>query len=118
MKEWHADGSTTYEYPCFDFPTIGDTLTANNLSWKFYEAGPSTDGYNWSSYDAIKHIRDTSQWTQHVVDYTTFASDAASGTGQNKNGHLFSTRKTLEDSFFVLQSYTVFRHFMQGDLTA
>jgi hypothetical protein len=30
-----------------------------------------------------------------------------------KNGHLFSTRKTLEDSFFVLQSYTVFGRFMQ-----
>jgi phospholipase C len=79
VKEWHADGSTTYEYPCFDFQTIGDTLNAHNLSWKFYEAGPSTDGYNWSSYDAIKHIRNTSQWTQHVVDYTKFATDAASG---------------------------------------
>lgn len=79
VEEWHADGSITYQYPCFDFPTIGDTLTAHNLSWKFYEAGPSTDGYNWSSYDAINHIRNTPQWKLHVVDYTRFAADAASG---------------------------------------
>jgi len=30
-------------------------------------------------YDAINHIRNTNQWKLHVVDYTKFASDAASG---------------------------------------
>jgi phospholipase C len=80
VKEWHADGSVSYEYPCFDFPTIGDTLNTAGIPWRFYQAGPKTDGYNWSSYDAIKHIRQTSQWQQHVVDYTQFAADAASGS--------------------------------------
>jgi phospholipase C len=79
VKEWHADGSYTYEFPCFDFQTMGDTLNTYGISWKFYAPGSGSSGYIWSSYDAINHIRNTSQWKEHVVAYTKFASDATSG---------------------------------------
>jgi phospholipase C len=58
---------------------MGDLLTSNNISWKYYAPDPGTPGYVWSSYDAINHIRNTSQWAAHVVNYANFAKDAAWG---------------------------------------
>ncbi len=80
VEERPASGSTKYVFPCFDFQTLGDTMNQNNVSWKYYAPGPPDTGYGWSAFDAINHIRNTSQWTQHVVDYTQFATDAASGS--------------------------------------
>src|SRR5205807_551640 len=79
VEERHADGTITMAYPCFDFQTLGDLLNAHNIPWKYYTANPGTSGYIWSTYDAVKHIRQTSQWQQHVVNYSSFAQDAASG---------------------------------------
>ena len=75
----HADGSHSKTTPCFTFETLGDLLSAQNISWKYYAPGQDKNGYEWSAYDAIQDIRNTKQWQQHVVDYTQFAKDAASG---------------------------------------
>lgn len=79
VEERAPDGTLTYVFPCFDFMTLGDLLDQAQLSWKYYAPGHGTGGYVWSSYDAIKHIRFGPDWTTHVVPYTQFATDAASG---------------------------------------
>ena len=76
------DGSTTQIYPCMDFGTLGDSLNAAGVSWKMYGAlapGPGA-GYFWTSYDAIRHIRDSAEWGKHVVPLADFLTDAANGT--------------------------------------
>jgi phospholipase C len=81
VEEIHADGKVTHTFPCFnDFQTLGDLLTAHNISWKYYAPGQDKIGYQYSTYDAIKDIRETQQWQQHVVDYMQFAKDAAAGS--------------------------------------
>jgi phospholipase C len=52
--------------PCFNFTTEGDLLNNQAISWAYYAADPTEPGYIWSSYAAIRHIRDTNQWHQHV----------------------------------------------------
>jgi len=49
------------------------------MSWKYYAPGYGRSGYNFSAYNAIRHIRNTSQWSQHVVDYRQFITDAQAG---------------------------------------
>lgn len=75
----HSDGTETNEYPCFDFKTLPDELEAAGVSWKFYAAGPGQPGYIYSTLDAIKHIRNSSLWTRHVVPIFQFISDAQNG---------------------------------------
>ncbi|HEV2339429.1 MAG TPA: alkaline phosphatase family protein [Patescibacteria group bacterium] len=80
VEERHANGTIQNVFPCFDnFQTVGDLLNAHSLSWKYYAPDQGTSGYIWSIYDAIKHIRETTQWQQHVVNYSQFAVDASSG---------------------------------------
>src|SRR5258708_6817767 len=79
VREIHPDGSITHNYPCFTFQSLGDLLTAHNISWKSYFPTHDQDGYEWNPYDAIKDIRLTNQWKIHMADYTQFATDAASG---------------------------------------
>ncbi len=66
-------------FPCFDFMTLGDILDQHGISWKYYAPPRGNAGYIWSTYDAINHIRNGSDWTNNVVDYKQFATDAASG---------------------------------------
>jgi phospholipase C len=60
------DGEREKVRPCFDIPTEGDLLTAANIPWAYYAATESQNGYIWSSYSAIRHIRETDEWTRHV----------------------------------------------------
>jgi phospholipase C len=78
--EIHSDGSRVKAFPCFNFQTLGDLLTSAGVSWNYYAPGQDQSGYEFSSYDAVKHIRETQQWQRHVVDYTRFLKDAASGS--------------------------------------
>ena len=66
-------------YPCFDFDTLADRLEERGLSWKYYAPGQGKSGYIWSALDAIRHIRLTSLWQQHVVATEQFVQDASSG---------------------------------------
>ena len=64
--------------PCFDYETLGDRLTAAGLTWKSFSPGFAKAGYQWSAYDAINHIRNTSQWTAHVLDVNGFKTRSSS----------------------------------------
>lgn len=72
-------GKSNSVFPCFEFQTLGDTLEGAGVSWKYYAPQAGTAGYNWSAFNAIGHIRNTSEWTQHVVPYGQFTDDARSG---------------------------------------
>jgi phospholipase C len=76
-----ADGSgtVTSRYPCFDFPTLGDSLEARGVPWRYYAPSRGQHGYIWSALDAIKHIRQGPLWQSRVVPFERFADDAASG---------------------------------------
>ncbi len=81
------EGDVIEIYPCLDFPTLGDVLTANGVSWKMYAPTSGVDdagfqgsaGYIWTVYDAIRHIRDSAEWKSHVVPTEQFAIDAKNG---------------------------------------
>jgi len=71
--------NTTTAFPCFDFPTIADSMDAAGVSWKYYAPTPKEGGYIWSAFDAIHHIRNGSDWSQDVVPWKQFVTDAQSG---------------------------------------
>ena len=58
-------------YPCFDYQTMADLLDAKGISWRYYAAAKTPDkngdGYIWSAYDAIKHIRFGTEWSTNVI---------------------------------------------------
>jgi phospholipase C len=56
--------------PCFDFPTLADSLQAAGLTWRAYNTG--------SDFAAISHIRNSTLWN-NVVPIGQFALDAANG---------------------------------------
>jgi len=75
------DGVITNEFPCFDFPTLGDSLNANfNRTWKSYSPSLGESGYQWSAFDAVNHVRNSAMWKEHVVSWKQFVTDAAAGT--------------------------------------
>jgi phospholipase C len=71
-----AEGNITSQYPCFDFQTVADSLTAAGITWARY-GGPDslTD-----PFEAISHIRFSSLWdTNFFTSNSQFATDAAAG---------------------------------------
>jgi phospholipase C len=85
------EGEIEEIYPCLDFPTLGDELTAAGVSWKMYAPSAGVDdagfqgsaGYIWTVYDAIRHMRDTPNWAEHIVDVNQFVIDAKAGNLPN-----------------------------------
>jgi phospholipase C len=75
-----ADGTSKSQYPCFDFPTITDSLDTANVSWKYYSPTQDQHGYIWSALDAVKHVRFGPDWTSKVVPFGRFVQDASSGS--------------------------------------
>jgi phospholipase C len=73
-------GTVTSQYPCFDIPTLTDSLDAANVSWKYYAPTREQHGYIWSALDAIHHVRFGPEWTTNVVPFSGFVHDAAAGT--------------------------------------
>jgi len=74
-----SQGRMTNQAPCFDFPTLADSLENAGISWKYYAPGKGQGGYIWSALDAIRHIRMTPLWTAHVVPEGQFVTDAQKG---------------------------------------
>lgn len=70
-----AKGHVTNQYPCFDFPTIGDSLHTANTSWTFY----AHSGSNWNAYGTINHVRNSPLWAQHIAPDDQFPVDAMNG---------------------------------------
>jgi len=75
----NSSGQASNQTPCFDFQTLADTLQNAGITWKYYAPIKGESGYVWSTLDAINHIRNSSLWTDHVVPWTQFVSDAKSG---------------------------------------
>ena len=73
------EGAIETIYPCLDFQTMGDQLTAAHVSWKMYAPTEGSNGYIWSVYDAVRHIRAEPAWQRHIVPVDQFAVDAAAG---------------------------------------
>jgi phospholipase C len=76
-------GDLDFVFPCYDVHTLADSLESAGLTWKYYAPGPTEDGYVFSSYDAIDHIRNSDLWTEHVVPLSQFLTDAQNGTLPN-----------------------------------
>jgi phospholipase C len=85
---YDQEGEVEMIYPCLDFPTMGDVLSDAGVTWKMYapsqggvdDAGfQNSNGYIWTVYDAIRHIRDSSAWKEHVVPVEQFVTDARAG---------------------------------------
>jgi phospholipase C len=53
------------QFPCFDRPTLGDLLTAANVSWRYYQCG--TGAGLWHAYDAIQHIWSGGNYSNLVI---------------------------------------------------
>jgi phospholipase C len=79
VSVFDAANNVTAQFPCFDFPTMADSLEAAGLTWKFYGPMITDLGYEWSPFDAINHIRNNpTEWSQ-VVSQSQFIADALSG---------------------------------------
>jgi phospholipase C len=109
VEERAPNGNTSNVFPCLDIPTLGDLLTSHGISWKYYAPAQDQPGYEWSTYDAIKDIRNTSQWQTHVVDYSQFATDAASGNLPTVSWLVQPTKDSdhLGNSICVGENWTV-----------
>jgi phospholipase C len=66
--------------PCFDFLTEGDLLSEAKIPWAYYAATQYQNGYLWSAYDAIRHVRENeAYWQAHIFPVDGFAEHARAG---------------------------------------
>ena len=72
-----ADGNRERVRPCFDFTTVADSLNSAGMSWRYYGAAQGARGYQWSAFDAIRHIRRGPQWKTNVRPADSFTADVA-----------------------------------------
>jgi phospholipase C len=75
-----SEGRSKKVPPCFDFLTEGDLLTRAGIPWAYYAATQFQNGYIWSAYTAIRHIReDPKVWQSHVFPVDDFVEHARDG---------------------------------------
>jgi len=67
------------EKPCWDNMTIADEANRAGVSWHYYAVPFNVQGYIWSSLDAIRHIRYSSQWQTNVTSPQNFVNDVQEG---------------------------------------
>ena len=67
-------GNITYQAPCFDFPTLADSLESASLMWKIY-----ADGLPGAMFASIRHIRASPMWQDHITSSAQFLTDAQNG---------------------------------------
>jgi phospholipase C len=66
---------------CEDYPTLGDSLDAASLSWRFYTYPYDTDGGIWNAYSAVNHIYSGPDYQNDVIeDASQFIPDVAKRT--------------------------------------
>ncbi|MGA7249189.1 MAG: alkaline phosphatase family protein [Candidatus Cybelea sp.] len=69
--------------PCYDYQTLGDELDNVKLSWRFYAStygsASSGNGSVWSSYQAVRHIRDGPDWKKVISPNWKFIIDVRKG---------------------------------------
>jgi phospholipase C len=69
-------------FPCLKYRTLRDLFDARSLAWKYYSPPePHGTGALWDAFDAIKAVRDGSEWHTNVTHQpTVIFSDISSGT--------------------------------------
>jgi len=67
-------------YPCFEHPTLMDSLDAKSVSWRYY--APSS-GSIWTAPNAIQHLRSGQDWNNVVLDPKQVLKDIANGKLQD-----------------------------------
>jgi len=75
----NTSGKQSSVFPCFSNTTIADLLDTAGISWTSYAPVHNSSGYAWNAYNSINQIRNTSLWTQHVVPFANFVTDAQNG---------------------------------------
>ena len=68
-----------YRLPMFQFHHPGRSAQRRHIPWRYYAPQAGQQGYIFSTFDAIRHIRDSPQWQTNVVPWTQFQSDVAHG---------------------------------------
>jgi phospholipase C len=74
-----ASGAVMRQYPCFDFPTLTDSMDAAGTAWRYYAPSQGQRGYIWSALDAVRHVRYGPAWQRGVVPFERFVDDASKG---------------------------------------
>jgi phospholipase C len=71
-----SGSETTSLRPCFDHPTLFDSLDAKGITWRYYDA---FNGGLWSAPDAIAHIRNGADWNNVSLPSSNILTDISSG---------------------------------------
>lgn len=79
VQVMNTEGEVSDEPPCFSSTTLADLLESAGVSWAYYAPSQGESGYIWSTLDSYSQIRNSTLWTEHVLPYTQFATDAAAG---------------------------------------
>jgi len=66
-------------FPCFDYPTIADSMDNAGISWRYYAP---TQTNHWSVFDAIRHIRYGPDWANDVTTAETYTPQADFAAGR------------------------------------
>ncbi|MGA9944592.1 MAG: alkaline phosphatase family protein [Candidatus Cybelea sp.] len=68
-------------FPCFTYRTMRDLLDAKSVPWKYYSPRePHGSGAYWNGFDAIKAVREGSEWSKNINETNQFFYDVAGGT--------------------------------------
>ena len=75
-----SEGNTKRVPPCFDFLTEGDLLDGAGVPWAYYSAWNDQEGYAFSAYSAVRHVRnDPEVWRDHVFPVDNLVRDIGDG---------------------------------------
>jgi phospholipase C len=72
-------GNLSKQAPCWNFQTLADSLQNAGVTWGFYAPPTGAPGHNFSTLDAISHIRYSPLWTTNIFPDTQFVTDAQNG---------------------------------------
>jgi phospholipase C len=76
----HMEGHIERVPPCLEFETEGDLLSAAGIPWAYYSATQDQNGYLWSAYDAVRHIRENPEiWRRHMFGVDGLVTDIRDG---------------------------------------
>jgi phospholipase C len=77
---YDSEGVSKKVPPCFDFLTEADLLMEAGVPWAYYAATQEQNGYLWSAYDAVRHIREDAKiWRSHIFPVDDFIVQARAG---------------------------------------
>ena len=61
-------------YPCFEHPTLMDSLDKAGISWRYYAPTP---GLIWTAPNAIQHLRTGKDWNNVIIPQSRVLTDIA-----------------------------------------